>query len=68
VVITADDNCTANRYIQSMTLNGAPYNKNFITHADLLGGAAFHYVMSPTPNKQRGTAADAVPYSFSKAK
>jgi predicted alpha-1,2-mannosidase len=68
VMITADDNGKANCYIQSMTLNGALYNKNFITQADLLGGASFGYVMSPTPNKQRGVAADALPYSFSKAK
>ena len=56
-----DDNC----YIQQLTLNGAPYSKNFITRSDLMSGAQFVFQMSAKPNLQRGTAAGDAPYSFS---
>ena len=52
-------------YIGSMTLNGQPYDRNYLEHADLVKGGHISYQMQPTPNRQRGTSADAAPYSFS---
>jgi putative alpha-1,2-mannosidase len=66
VTIIADNNSPANRYIQSMSLNGTVYDKNYLTHTDLLNGATVRYTMADMPNKQRGTSAASVPYSFSK--
>ena len=66
VNITAGNNADDHRYIQSMTLNGEPYTKNYITHADLLGGAAINYQMGANPNTQRGIGEDDAPYSFTK--
>ena len=66
ITIIADNNSTANRYIQSMSLNGTVYDKNYLTHTDLLNGATIRYTMSDIPNKRRGISAVSVPYSFSK--
>ena len=59
-----DDNC----YVNTLTLNGQPYSKNYIKRSDLMQGAQFVYTMSPTPNYSRGTAESDAPYSFSKTK
>ena len=59
-----DDNC----YVNTLTLNGQPYSKNYIKRTDLMQGAQFVYTMSPTPNYSRGTAESDAPYSFSKTK
>jgi putative alpha-1,2-mannosidase len=47
-----------------MTLDGAAYTKNYISHHDLTSGADIGFDMSDEPNKQRGTNADDAPYSF----
>lgn len=64
VTIDASDNSFYNYYIESMTLNGAPYSKNFVTKSELDAGARLHFKMGAKPNLTRGTAADDVPYSF----
>ena len=68
VSIKANSNTDDNCYIQSLTLNGQPYSKNYIKRSDLMQGAQFVYTMSPTPNYSRGTAESDAPYSFSKTK
>lgn len=65
VNITARDNNKGNRYIQSMTVNGNSYSKNYLTHDILRNGATILYQMSESPNKNRGTQANDFPYSFS---
>ena len=65
VTIVAENNNSSRCYIRSMSLNGADYDKNYLTHTDLLNGATIRYEMADTPNKQRGTSAAAAPYSFS---
>jgi putative alpha-1,2-mannosidase len=64
VNISAPNNSDANRYIHAMTLDGAAYTKNYISHHDLTSGADIRFDMSDKPNKQRGTNADDAPYSF----
>jgi len=68
VVLNAPKNSAANRYVDALTVNGKPYDKNWLSHEELLKGAVLDFDMSATPNKQRGTAPDAAPYSFSRAK
>ncbi len=68
VSIKANDNTDDNCYVNSLTLNGKPYSKNYIKRSDLMQGAQFVYTMSPTPNYSRGTAESDAPYSFSKTK
>ena len=67
VSIKAQNNSDANCYIQQLTLNGAPYSKNYVTRTDLMNGAQFVYDLSAKPNYQRGTADEDAPYSFTKA-
>ena len=67
VTINAKDNSAENRYIQQMTVNGTPYDKNYLTHDALTQGATINYVMSSTPNRSRGTQPASAPYSFSTA-
>ena len=68
VSIKANDNTDDNCYLNSLTLNGKPYSKNYIKRSDLMQGAQFVYNMSAKPNYSRGTTESDAPYSFSKTK
>lgn len=65
VEINAPDNNRQTPYVDRLTVNGQEYGKNFLRHDDLWEGAVLDFDMSETPNLQRGTSPDAVPYSFS---
>ena len=65
---TAEGNSTTSRYINSMTLNGSEYGKNYLTHSDLMQGGSIVYRMADKPNTQRGTAESDFPYSFTDEK
>ena len=65
LVINAPGSDTS-RYIESMTWNGQLYDRNYVKHSDLLKGGTIYYNMQAQPNRQRGTAETAAPYSFSK--
>jgi predicted alpha-1,2-mannosidase len=47
-----------NRYIQSATLNGVAYPRNYLTHADLLAGGTLTFTMGPAPSSWGTGAAD----------
>ena len=49
-VITARNLTDANRYVQSVKLNGQPYNKLYITHQDLLQGGTLEFEMGSLPS------------------
>lgn len=66
--INAPQNGTANVYVDKTTLNGKVYDKNYITHSDLLKGGKLQFDMTKTPNKTRGTLPASFPYSFSNQK
>ena len=66
VVITAPENSKENIYVDAMKVNGKNYTKNYFTHGDLMNGAKIDVKMSATPNTQRGTAEEDMPYSFTK--
>jgi predicted alpha-1,2-mannosidase len=65
MVINASDNNQANRYIGSMKVNGKEYDKNYITYPMLMEGGEIDLKMTDKPNMERGTSAEAAPYSFS---
>lgn len=50
-----------NRYIQSATLNGVAYTKNYLTHADLTAGGTLTFTMGPNPSSWGTGAADIPP-------
>ena len=52
-------------YIQSMTINGQPYDHNYIEHNALTAGCRIHFIMGDHPHYGRGTTSHDVPYSFS---
>jgi predicted alpha-1,2-mannosidase len=66
VVINAKDNNRANRYVQSMTVDGQSYTKNYLTQEQLMKGTTLNYQMAPNPNENRGINESDLPYSFSK--
>jgi predicted alpha-1,2-mannosidase len=51
IVINAPNNSKANKYIQSMKVNGKPYTKTSILHADIAKGAVIDFNMGPRPSK-----------------
>ncbi len=65
VHLSAPANSRANRYVDSVMLNGAPHKRNYFTHKELTDGAHVTYAMSAEPNTERGTDPSAYPYSFS---
>lgn len=64
-VVEANNNSHENIYIKSAQLNNKDYDKNYITHQNILDGGVLHFEMSNVPNKTRGTASEDMPYSFS---
>ena len=64
ITLNAPKNSEENRFINSISINGAPYSKTFFNHSDLLKGCNIVYNMSKEPNKQRGINEKDAPYSF----
>ncbi|CAL1521643.1 GH92 family glycosyl hydrolase [Chitinophaga sp. MM2321] len=67
MVIDAPGNSDKNLYVQSASLNGQAYTKNWISHQDLQKGGKLVFKMGATPEKSRGTQPSAFPYSYSTA-
>jgi predicted alpha-1,2-mannosidase len=63
--IKATNNSASNCYINSLTVDGKNYTKNFLTHDMLQRGGTLHFEMAETPNLQRGISEEDRPYSFS---
>jgi predicted alpha-1,2-mannosidase len=49
-------------YIQSVKLNGRPYTKTYIKHADIENGGTLSFVMGDEPNKEWGVGKDDQPF------
>jgi predicted alpha-1,2-mannosidase len=62
--IEARNNSNKNIYIQSATLNGKPYTKNYFTHATLMAGGTQSFEMGDKPSGW-GTKAEDLPSSLS---
>lgn len=65
IVINANNNGEENEYINTLSLNGKVYDKNYFKHGDLSNGAIINMEMSSKPNLQRGTKKADFPYSLS---
>jgi len=65
-VIDAPANNKDNVYIQSASLNGKKYTKNFLNHSDLIKGGTLKLEMSNEPNEQRGISDEDKPFSLTK--
>ena len=66
--IVAENNSAENKYIQSATLNGQPWNKPWFSHDDIKDGGRLVLVMGRRPNKQWGADKQAAPPSADKEK
>lgn len=67
VTIDAPANSKDNFYVGRLTVDGKDYQKNYLTHSQLLNGAQINFDMVAQPNKQRATAPEDAPYSYSRA-
>ncbi len=61
--IKAENVSSGNIYIQSVSLNGIPYDKTWISHEDIVKGGTIIFTMGPEPNKNWGALPNAVPPS-----
>jgi predicted alpha-1,2-mannosidase len=52
--IETENNSPKNIYIQSVTLNGNPYSKSFISHKDISKAGVLKFVMGASPNLEFG--------------
>ncbi|AKD58013.1 GH92 family glycosyl hydrolase [Spirosoma radiotolerans] len=68
LTINAPANSAQNRYVKALSLNGKPYNPNWVSHKELMQGARLDFQMVDKANTRRGTDAANFPYSFSSAK
>ncbi len=50
-----------NIYIQSATLNGEPYDRNWLSHEDIISGGTFECHMGPQPNPSWGSSEASLP-------
>ena len=67
VEINAEGNSDTNRYVSGVKVNGEEYTKNYFTYGDLTSGATIDFTMSDTPDTERGTRPEDMPYSMSTA-
>ncbi|MDI7775169.1 GH92 family glycosyl hydrolase [Asticcacaulis sp. EMRT-3] len=51
-------------YIRSVTLNGRPHSRSWISHDEIMAGGALHFNMGDTPNTAFGQAPADRPPSF----
>jgi predicted alpha-1,2-mannosidase len=61
--LVAEDNSPENKYIQSITLNGKPYTKSYITHHDIMVGGMLTLKMGSSPGKTFGVEVQDLPTS-----
>jgi len=64
-IIEAKNVSAQNKYIQSATLNGKPYNKPWINNSDIVAGGKLVFQMGARPNKSWGSSPDVAPPSMS---
>ncbi|MGB9177792.1 MAG: GH92 family glycosyl hydrolase, partial [Pyrinomonadaceae bacterium] len=60
-IIRAPSVSSKNIYIQSATLNGQPYSKSYLAHANIMRGGTLTFTMGPEPNLKWATNDSDVP-------
>jgi predicted alpha-1,2-mannosidase len=63
--IIAKNNSEENFYIESASLKGKEWNKNYLNYEDVMQGGTLQLEMIDTPNMERGVTKEAVPFSMS---
>lgn len=63
LTVNAPQNSPRNVYVQSLKVNGKPWRKTWLPHADIAEGATLDFVMGPRPSRW-GTDGDAAPPSL----
>jgi predicted alpha-1,2-mannosidase len=66
LVVETRGNGKDSPYIQSVTWNGKPWTRSWISHAELSAGGTLSFQMGPKPNPSFGSAAADRPPSFGK--
>lgn len=61
--ITALNDPANNPYIQSVKLNGADYEKSYITYDEIMSGGSLEFVMGPEPNEDFGKSMQNRPHT-----
>ncbi len=64
--IKANNASQENIYIQSATLNGTPYTRNYLSHEDIVRGGTLEFVMGPDPNPSWGSREEDLPPNLMK--
>ncbi|PST82354.1 alpha-mannosidase [Pedobacter yulinensis] len=64
-IIKAPANNAEHVYITRASLNGKPFNRNYLRHQELLAGGVLELDMQSTPNKQRAAGMAGRPFSVS---
>ena len=64
--VIAHGNGPENVYVQSLTLDGRPWNRPWLRHGDIADGATLEFTMGPEPSRW-GSAPDALPSSLTEA-
>ncbi|NMW25733.1 alpha-mannosidase, partial [Rhodanobacter denitrificans] len=67
LMVLAPGNGPDSPYIQSVSWNGQPWSRSWISHAELAAGGTLVFRMGSTPNTAFGTAPADRPPSFGKA-
>ncbi|MGK6351703.1 GH92 family glycosyl hydrolase [Parapedobacter sp. DT-150] len=62
-VIRTVNGSSKNSYIQSITLNGKPYENTYLRHQELLSGGELVFKMGPKPSKRYGRKPETWPTS-----
>jgi len=63
--IVAENMGPANRYVESVSLNGANLDRSYLLHSEIIKGGELRFVMGPKPNRTWATKVHARPYSMS---
>lgn len=54
----------SDRYVKALYINGVKHDRMYVTHEYVMKGGVWEFRMSRTPDRRRGTAPDARPYSL----
>jgi predicted alpha-1,2-mannosidase len=65
LVVSAPENSRENIFVKNTRLNGRPLDVNYVTHDQLTAGGSLEFTMSSEPDRERGVAPPARPYSMS---
>jgi predicted alpha-1,2-mannosidase len=64
VEIIGNQASAQNFYVNDLKVNGKSYNKNWLSHQELLKGGTLSFDMTSKPNYNRGATKAAAPYSM----